>query len=52
MPEHSKRENREIPAVSDSTESERSANADGGTADVDAAGKSDELVVPPTRSTR
>jgi hypothetical protein len=46
MSENSKRENREIPAVSDSNESERSANAQGGTADMHAAGKSDELVVP------
>jgi hypothetical protein len=52
MSENSKRENREIPAVSDSAEPERSANADGGTADAYAAGKSDELVVPTTQANK
>jgi group II intron reverse transcriptase/maturase len=50
MSENSKRENREIPAVSDSNESERSANATGGTADMYATGKSDGVVVPTTRA--
>ena len=40
-----KRENREIPAISDNV-SERSANASGGTADMHVAGKSDGSVVP------
>jgi len=40
-----KRENREIPAISDNV-SERSANASGGTADMYVAGKSDGSVVP------
>ena len=43
---NSKRENRESPAVSDSVESERSANALGGTADMHVAGQSDGSVVP------
>ena len=45
MSENFKRENREIPTVSDSVESERSANAPGGTAGVHAVGKSDGSVV-------
>ena len=45
MSENSKRENREIPTVSDNV-SERSANATGGTADAYADGKSDGSVVP------
>ena len=45
-----KRENREIPSVSNSSESERSANASGGTAGVYAAGKSDGFVVPAKRA--
>lgn len=42
----SKRENREIPAVSKPSGPERSANVPDGTADMDAAGKSDGSVVP------
>ncbi len=45
MSGNSKRENREIPAVSDD-ESERSANASGGKVDMHAAGKSDGSIVP------
>ena len=45
MAENFKRENREIPTVSDSVESERSANASGGTADMYADGKSDGSIV-------
>jgi hypothetical protein len=52
MSENFKRENREIPTVSNSSELERSANADGGTADMHAAGKSDELVVPTTQANK
>ena len=40
-----KRENREIPKAS-GDESDRSANATGGTADVNAEGKSDGSIVP------
>jgi group II intron reverse transcriptase/maturase len=46
MSENSKRENREIPMVSKSHDSERSANATGGTADTHAMGKSDGSIVP------
>ncbi len=46
MSENFKRENREIPTVSNSPELERSANASGGTAGVNAVGKSDGSVVP------
>ena len=46
MSENFKRENREIPTVSNSSELERSANASGGTADMYADGKSDGSVVP------
>ena len=42
MSENFKRENREIPTVSNSSELERSANASGGTADMYADGKSDD----------
>ena len=43
---NSKRENRESPAVSESIDAERSANALGGTADMHVAGQSDGSVVP------
>jgi RNA-directed DNA polymerase len=43
---NSKRENREIPTACDSHESQRSANASGGTAGMHAAGKSDGSVLP------
>jgi group II intron reverse transcriptase/maturase len=46
MSENFKHENREIPTVSNASELERSANASGGTADVNAVGKSDGSVVP------
>lgn len=46
MSENFKRENREIPTVSNSSELERSANASGGTADAYAVGKSDGSIVP------
>ena len=49
MSENFKRENREIPTVSNSSELERSANASGGTADMHTDGKSDGSVVPSTR---
>jgi len=52
MSGNSKRENREIPVVSASLETERSANAPGGTADMHAAGKSDELVVLTTQANK
>lgn len=45
---NSKRENREVPAASKSHDLERSANTSGGKADMHAAGKSDESVVPAT----
>ena len=45
MSGNSKRENREIPTVSDSLKSERSVNATGGTTDAHAVGKSDGSVV-------
>jgi hypothetical protein len=41
-----KRENREIPMVSNSKDEERSVNVSDGTADVYALGKSDGSVVP------
>ncbi len=50
---NSKRENREIPAASPGSFIdlwERSENASGGTADMHAAGKSDNLVVPAKRT--
>ena len=43
---NSKRENRESPAISESSDAERSANALGGTADMHVAGQSDGSVVP------
>lgn len=46
MSGNSKRENREIPTAPESTDSGRSANATGGTADAYVAGKSDGSVVP------
>ncbi len=52
MSGNSKRENREIPTASDGMPSERSANVQDGTADMDAAGKSDELVVPTTQANK
>ena len=48
MRQHSNRENREIPLVSDSAESERSANVSDGKADMHADGKSHGSVVPAT----
>ena len=48
MRQHSNRENREIPLVSGSTESERSANVSDGKADMYADGKSHGSVVPTT----
>src|SRR5450432_88265 len=45
---NSKCENRESPAVSESLDAERSANALGGTADMHVAGQSDGSVVPTT----
>lgn len=48
MRQHSNRENREIPLVSDSSESERSANVSDGKADMHADGKSHGSVVPAT----
>ena len=41
-----KRENREIPMVSNSKDEERSVNVSDGTADVYAKGKSDGSIVP------
>ena len=52
MSENFKRENREIPTVSNSLELERSANATGGTADAYAVGKSDGSIVPSTRANK
>jgi len=52
MSENFKRENREIPTVSNSSELERSANATGGTADMYADGKSDDFVVLSTRANK
>ena len=52
MSENFKRENREIPKVSNSSELERSANASGGTADMYAVGKSDGSIVPSTRANK
>ncbi len=46
---HSKRENREIPSVSESIESERSENVTDGNADVYTDGKSDDSIVPAKR---
>src|SRR3990172_8493816 len=43
---NSKRENRESPAISESFDAERSANALSGTADMHVAGQSDGSVVP------
>ena len=43
---NSKCENREVPAVSESPDLERSENTSGGNADMHAAGKSDGLIVP------
>ena len=48
MRQHSNRENREIPLVSDSAESERSANVSDSKADMHADGKSHGSVVPAT----
>ena len=47
---NSKRENRESPAVSESLDADRSANALGGTADRHVAGQSDGSVVPTKRA--
>ena len=46
MSGNSKRENREIPMVSNSKEEERSVNVSDGTADMHAMGKSDGSIVP------
>ncbi len=46
MSGNSKRENREIPIVSNSKDEERSVNVSDGTADVYAMGKSDGSIVP------
>jgi group II intron reverse transcriptase/maturase len=43
-----KHENREIPSISKSIDSERSANVSDGKADVNTGGKSDESIVPVT----
>lgn len=48
MQQNSNRENRELPSVSESTDSGRSANVTDGKADMHADGKSDEFVVPAT----
>lgn len=48
MQRNSNRENREVPSVFESSDSERSVNATGGKADMHADGKSDESVVPTT----
>ena len=48
MRQNSNRENREIPSVSDSSESERSANVSDGKADMHVGGKSHGSVVPAT----
>ena len=48
MRQDSNRENREIPLVSDSIETERSANVSDGKADKHVDGKSDGSVVPAT----
>ena len=49
MPQHSNRENRELPSVSQLTfDWERSANVSDGKADMHADGKSHESVVPTT----
>ncbi len=48
MRQHSNRENREIPLVSDSAESERSTNVSDSKADMYADGKSHGSVVPAT----
>jgi hypothetical protein len=49
MPQHSNRENREIPSASQLTlDWERSANVSDGKADMHADGKSHESVVPTT----
>ena len=45
MRQHSNRENREVPSVSESLDSERSANVSDGTANMYAGGKSDGSVV-------
>lgn len=48
MQRHSNRENREILSVSESSDSERSANVSDGKADMHAGGKSHESIVPAT----
>ncbi len=52
MCRHSKRENREIPSVSESTGSERSENVTDGNTDVYADGKSDGPIVPAKRTNK
>ncbi len=48
MQRNSNRENREIPSVSESLDSERSVNVSDGKTDMHADGKSHESVVPAT----
>lgn len=48
MRQHSNRENREIPSVCETSDSQRSANVTDGKADVNAGGKSDGSIVPTT----
>lgn len=48
MRQHSNRENRELPTISDSQESERSRNVSDGKVDMHVEGKSDGSVVPAT----
>ena len=52
MRQHSNRENREIPTVSDSSEPERSVNVTDGTTDMYDDGKSHEFVVPATTANK
>ncbi len=53
MPQHSNRENREIPSVSQSTSDwERSVNLSEGTADMNADGKSHDSIVLSTRANK
>ena len=53
MPQHSNRENREIPLVSQVTfDWERSANLSDGTADMNADGKSHDFIVLSTRANK
>ncbi len=49
---HSNRENREIPSVSESLDSERSVNVSDGKTDMHADGKSDGPILPAKRTNK